>query len=61
MTEQFELEFSYGAKVVFEHEQGSNMIKAVNKDQDGNPTDEIYLNHNAKLRLIKWLMNTIND
>ena len=59
--DKFEIEFAYGAKVVFEHKKGSHQIQARLVSSKNEPLDEIQLNHNEKLRVIKWLVNSINS
>lgn len=58
--DQFEIEFSQGAKVVFSSKDTGHLIKVNSISSDGEIIDEIHLNHNAKLRLIKWLINSID-
>ena len=61
MKDKFEIELSMRAKIVLEHEKGSNQIKVVSKDVHDDVVDYIYLNHNSKLRMIKWLINSCEN
>ncbi len=59
MENQFEIELAMAAKIKFSHKKGSHQIKVETIDPRTGMDDSIHLNHNEKLRLIQWLVNSI--
>lgn len=56
---QIEVPLSNDSKVVFSDEKNSHFVKVEMFNNENQLVDYIYINHNARISLIKWLVNSI--
>jgi len=59
MENQFEIGLAMAVNIKFSHKKGSHQIKVETTDPRTGMDDTIHLDHNEKLRLIQWLINSI--